>query len=706
MPPPLEQAGDSVLSGSAAWQADDPQSQLRLALDALEGRPVPQAEQLLQWTLGHLRDAVVLRHDLGVTSISFDPQGRWVATGGRDRRVNVWDAASGDRLVSFAMDAPPRLRSNGPRFDQSGSLLLIATFNGLVFLVPWQQGVLPPPHPVSVQTRVSRAALGRQFLATGHDNGTVRVTPLDNPDAPIVLIDDPSDDVISSVAVSPNSRHVAAGTRSGRIWLFDVSGPNRPMALAEQTDWVNQLLFSADSTRLASANDDHTANIYAVADGHLQAELRLPDRVNAVAFNRDATRLVTMSVNKTAVVFDTSSGNPLHEVVGATDELVDGKYSPNGRLLATVGADGHCRISLTGSGKTLYQLRHDGPIEEVAWAPDSKSVATASFDRTARVWNMDMGVVLPHPREVNHVAFSRDCENMASSCEDGRVRVFRVDTGELLAVVAERGGAANSAAFNPDGRLLAIARQDGTATVVEWATAAKVIKLPHAFEVEAVAFSSTGNHLVTSTRREITVWDWQNSQPLVTMGPSAAERAADPYAAIIWSDISPDGSLAVSAHYNERARLWNAQTGAPAGELPATGIVYNAMFGETGGLVIAGCGDGRARLYDPATRELRHKLVSPSGQLRGAALSRSGELAAGAGLDGSITIWKVRTEQVLCVANQHAELATSVVFCGDRLVASTSDDGTLRLLDVGSCRPPEELLAAARDRTRPVSDDQ
>ena len=96
---------------------------------------------------------------------------------------------------------------------------------------------------------------------------------------------------------------------------------------------------------LATASDDKTARIVAVADGRELGRITHDGAVRAVAF------------------------------------------SPDGKLLATASWDETARIVAVADGRELARITHDGPVNAVAFSPDGKFLATASDDKTARFWS-------------------------------------------------------------------------------------------------------------------------------------------------------------------------------------------------------------------------------------------------------------------------------------------------------------------------------
>jgi WD40 repeat protein len=689
---------------AATWLADDPASSLRLALDALDGNSVRQAETLLRWALGHMRQIAVLRgHQDWVMSASFSPDGRFVLTACLDHKVRVLQADTGEQCASIDIGAAPRFLSGMPQFSFDGTLLIVPGFDGLLHIGPWQGASSLPVLPISANAKVSRAALTRDngTVITGHKDGTVRMSPLLAPGHAVPLAGTPDTEPIACVAVSPDGQYAAAGTRSGDLRLWDLTKPTRAVVLPAHADWVNTVEFSSDNRLLVSSSDDYTARLFSVPDGRLMADLRThTDRVISARFSHDAKLVVTACVDKKARVFDAHTGEQQVVMHGGADELQSAEFSPDGRLVAMASVDGTSRICYAHNGGTLLELKgHESAVFTVAFDPSGTRVATASADRTARLWDVGTGQVFwGHRAHVNTAVFSDDGRHVATACEDDAVRVFEAAGGSPIALLAEHNRAVNSAAFSPDGTLLVTAGQDGTARVTAWQTANVSVVLRHDLEVDAAAFSSDGNKVITSTRHEAALWDWQAGQPVMTFAPPLGEQAANPFIAMTKVDISRDNSKVVTAHYDRKARLWDAATGAQLASLEQAGIVYTAVFSHDSRQVItASGGDGHARIWDANSGDLVRILAGPSRQLRCAALSPDGRWAAAGDPEGNVTIWSVIDEQVATVLRQHADTIMSVVFSPDSTVLLTaSDDWTAKAVAIDSFRPLKELVTTAR----------
>lgn len=504
---------------------------------------------------------------------------------------------------------------------------------------------------------------------------------LSAPGQAIVLAGTSSNDTIASVAFSHAGDLVAVGTRSGQLLVWKLTTPSRPVVLSGHTAWVNSLVFGCDDELLLSASDDGLALLSPVSGGRPPVTLCHHDRVNGASFSHRGDRVVTACVDKAARVFDTRTGELLATLLGPHDEVSRAVFDHDDRMVAMSSIDGTCHVCYAGGGGTLLRLCHDGPVQSCEWSPDGRWVATASADRTARLWNVRQGTTFwGHHAEVNTAAWSHDGRLVVTACEDHVARVFHAASGEQRTTLTAHRGGVNSAAFDPTDRYVVTTGQDQVALVSDLQEATAPMRLELGLEPDAAEFSADGNRVITSTRRELTVWDWREGTPIKTMSLSEQERALNPFAAIIWVAYSPDGTKAATAHYDDRARVWDIESGEVRHVLEQQkGIVYTVAFDRLGGKVYTSSADATMRIYDVATGRQLHVLVSPAGQLRSAALSPDGRTAAAGLVNGCIVLWDVPSERVLAVERRHAGLITSMAFHpAGRVLLSTSDDGTVK----------------------------
>ena len=169
----------------------------------------------------------------------------------------------------------------------------------------------------------------------------------------------------------------------------------------------------------------------------------------------------------------------------------------------------------------LATLNHEGAVEAVSFSHDGKWVATASIDKTARVWDTQTGeliAILNHQGWVNSVSFSPDGQRVATASRDQTARIWDTQTGELLATLNHY-GVVNAVSFSPDGQRVATASAYGISQVWDVQTGELITSLNHhAFFfgiVNAVSFSPNGQLVATASKDNTArVWDAQTGKSI------------------------------------------------------------------------------------------------------------------------------------------------------------------------------------------------
>ena len=111
-------------------------------------------------------------------------------------------------------------------------------------------------------------------------------------------------------------------------------------------------------------------------------------------------------------------------------------YSRDGNTLAIASYDNTARVWDAQSGKELARLNHDGWVIAVSYSPDGNTLATASRDGTARVWDAQSGKELArlnHDDRVEAVSYSPDGNTLATASSDNTARVWDAQSGKELA---------------------------------------------------------------------------------------------------------------------------------------------------------------------------------------------------------------------------------------------------------------------------------
>ena len=157
-------------------------------------------------------------------------------------------------------------------------------------------------------------------------------------------------------------------------------------------------------------------------------------------------------------LYDAVAGK-LSRIFSGHVDFVNGlAFSPDGKMLASAGAEGRTLLWEVATGKRLKTLLgHANEVNAVAFSPDGALLASASVDSTVILWNITTGrqirTLAGHQGSVRSVAFSANGQKLVSAGEDTRILVWDPATGLLKNQLPGPPAAINALAFGPDGNL-------------------------------------------------------------------------------------------------------------------------------------------------------------------------------------------------------------------------------------------------------------
>jgi WD40 repeat protein len=147
-------------------------------------------------------------------------------------------------------------------------------------------------------------------------------------------------------------------------------------------------------------------------------------------------------------------------------EVLSVAFRPDGRTVASTSWDRTIKLWNVTTGAERETLEgHAYSVEAVAFSPDGKTLASGSRDKTIKLWEVGSGdaplTLRRHTDSVTNLAFSRDGRTLASA--GGEVKLCDVADGKELASLHRLG--AHCLAFSPDGSMLALGCDDDTVKV-------------------------------------------------------------------------------------------------------------------------------------------------------------------------------------------------------------------------------------------------
>jgi WD40 repeat protein len=164
--------------------------------------------------------------------------------------------------------------------------------------------------------------------------------------------------------------------------------------------------------------------------------------------------------NRTEIsLVDASNGKLLQTIkqVGGVAILV--RFSPDGKQIATGGANCAIRLWDTKTGKLRRTLQgHSQAVISICFSPKGKSLVSGSYDNSIKVWSTETGslkaTLKGHKANVNSVCYSPDGNMIASGSADGTVKLWRAKTGQLKATLANHKDDITAVCYSPDGKII------------------------------------------------------------------------------------------------------------------------------------------------------------------------------------------------------------------------------------------------------------
>jgi len=682
---------------SRVWNASDGKQQAQFAVDggsisatliSADGKTALAArgKSILVWNTEDGKQAATVDiHKEAVTSLGW-VEGDLIASGSADGRVHLWNLVETEE--GEGEEKQKKIEAEIARSVNPGSAVVDLAVSG-----------------------------DRKTIAVAGADQTIKLFQVsDGKQTGSISAGAP----LGDVAFSRDNQRIAATLGDGEVRVFKTSG--EPLDFFHLGDAQPASLdFAGDHQTLVAAAGDNMVRMLPPTLLHQINASEQP--LTAVAYSPDGKQVVAAAADGATQAFNPENGQSVRSFGGAKSAVADLAISADNKLLLAAADKQVHRWDLS-NGKAADPLAHEAATRAVDISSDGQRIVTGTESGEVRVWDAATGIVMErfaqHGKSADAVAFLGPTPAVVSGGADGAV--WRCPLAATMAVAAHEGGA-TAVRFSPDGNLILSGGADKTVKVLD--ESGKVVRQMTGSEeaIRGLAATATENRVsAASGDGHVYQWRFDNGQAAgkfpLGQPATAVSYSADGTRLAVACQDQPLLHILRSADGRVLERVPLAAPGRDVVMLPEgagiavadekgahiasasllqlleghEGAVTCVQFSPQGKSLFSGSADKTIRQWNLADGKQLRAFSGSGGTITGLDVTADGQQLVSAGEDKQLRTWNVANGQAVGNIEHPAALRAVRLAAEATRVATSGDDGIVRLWDRATGRLLQQFV--------------
>jgi len=681
----------------------------------LVSRALQQIEEDTKW----LRQ--VLLHSDRVKSAAWSPDGLRVLTNSSDGIARIWDATTGQLLLSLEEFNPHKSAT----WSSDGQRVLTMGDDGKVRI--WSregqllQSLVESEDSFSV---VKWSPDGQEVLTGSYDGGRLQIW---SREGQLLQSFIGHSGAVWSAAFSPDGQEVLTDNSDSRVRIWSREG--QLLQSFVDPERVDSVRWSPDGTVVLTCNDEGFVRIWSREGQQLHTLAEAFDCSRSVAL---VGQKVAISGPDKAQIWQIDTGQLLTTLLEQRGPVSSMAWSPDGLRLLTGDWDGTVRI-WSREGQLLRSFSaHSSPVNQVAWHPDGLRLLTSSSDQKVRIWD-----ATENSKNISRVVSSPNGQQVLIMSQDGSTQIWQATTRQLLSTLPVSSDEISQVEWSPNGQQVLTISQDGSTyhalRVQIWqaATGQLLSTLPaHSDSIQQVVWSPNGLQVLTESQDGIQIWQAATGELLRTLsadrililgqGLYTLDFSLNGYVDVAWSPNgqqlltnsgqiwdtttgqllhtlkhreilsmawSPDGQELCTSNWDGQAQIWDATTGQLLRTLEehSSSNTWEVAWSPDGQRILTVSHEKLVRkssvqIWNATTGQLLRSFKGHSAPIWEVAWSPNGQKVLTGSEDNTARIWNATTGDLLSILEGHSDDISSVKWIADgQQVLTSSRDGSERI---------------------------